>query len=179
MKKLKWVILIIVVILVMIFAYNFIVKTVFPIKYSEYVEKYSEEYDVDKYLIYSIIKSESNFNENAHSSKSAIGLMQLMKNTGDEIGKKIGIENVDLYNEEMNIMIGTKYISDLIEKYDGNINLAIIAYNAGTGNVNKWIEDGVIKADGSDIENVPYKETNMYIRKILRNYKIYKFFYAK
>ena len=105
--------------------------------------------------------------------------MQLMKNTGDEIGKKIGIENVDLYNEEMNIMIGTKYISDLIEKYDGNINLAIIAYNAGTGNVNKWIEDGVIKADGSDIENVPYKETNMYIRKILRNYKIYKFFYTK
>ena len=68
MKKLKWVILIIVVILVMIFAYNFIVKTVFPIKYSEYVEKYSEEYDVDKYLIYSVIKSESNFDENAHSS---------------------------------------------------------------------------------------------------------------
>lgn len=179
MKKIKCIAVIIVITLIIIFAYKVIIKKVYPLKYSEYVEEYSEEYQVDKYLIYAIIKGESNFDKDANSSKNAIGLMQLLQETADEIGEKIDVENVDLYNEEINIKIGTKYISDLIKKYDGNINLAIIAYNAGTGNVNNWIKNGVINEDGSDIENVPYKETNMYIRKILRDYKIYKFIYEK
>lgn len=180
MKKLKWgAIIVIFIILVMIFAYKVIIKKIYPLKYNQYVEKYSEEFEVDKYLVYAIIKGESNFDKNASSSKNAIGLMQLLQETADEIGEKMGIEEVDLYNEETNIKIGTKYISDLIKIYDGNINLAIIAYNAGTGNVNKWIENGTIKEDGSDIENVPYKETNMYIRKVLRDYKIYQYIYEK
>ena len=51
--------------------------------------------------------------------------------------------------------------------------LALTAYNAGIGNVRTWIESGIIKEDGSDIENIPYKETNMYVRKILNNYRMY------
>lgn len=52
------------------------------------------------------------------------------------------------------------------------------AYNAGMGNVDNWIEEGIIKEDGSDIENIPYKDTNVYVRKILRDYKLYKRLYG-
>ena len=56
--------------------------------------------------------------------------------------------------------------------------LAVTAYNAGIGNVNKWVQEGYIKIDGSDIENIPFKETNNYVRKIIRNYRIYKELYV-
>ena len=59
-----------------------------------------------------------------------------------------------------------------LEKY-GNIEVALAAYNAGIGTIDNWIKRGIIKADGSDIENVPYKETNNYVRKIIRDYKVY------
>ena len=61
----------------------------------------------------------------------------------------------------------------MLNKYEC-VEVALAAYNAGSGNVDKWIKDGIIKADGSDIENIPYKETNTYVRKIMRDYKIYK-----
>ena len=75
-----------------------------------------------------------------------------------------------------NINIGTKYLSNLLEKYN-NIEVAIAAYNAGTGNVDKWIEEEIIKQDGTNIEKVPYKETNNYVRKTLANYNLYKQLY--
>ena len=144
----------------------------------EYVEKYSKEYDVDKYLIYAIIKAESNFEKNATSNKGAKGLMQLMYSTAEETAKKIDVELTEsnIYEPDININIGTKYISILIQKY-GNINLALAAYNAGSGNVDNWINEGTLEKDGSNIENIPYVETNNYVRKILRDYDIYKKIY--
>ena len=64
-----------------------------------------------------------------------------------------------------------------MKHYDGNELLALAAYNAGMGNVDNWIKEGTIKKDGSNIENIPYKETNNYVRKIMRDYKIYKSLY--
>ena len=148
----------------------------YPTKYSEYVEKYSKENDLDKYLIYAIIKAESNFDPNVKSNADARGLMQLMEETAVERSNAIEgeeIEAYDLYDPETNIKLGTSYFAYLMGLYDDNIVLAITAYNAGLGNVEQWIKDGVIKADGSDIENIPYKETENYVRKILRDYQMY------
>ena len=152
-----------------------VMKKIYPLKYSEYVEKYAKEYNIDKYLVYAIIKAESNFEEEAKSASNAIGLMQIMEATAMETANKIDLDvsENDLFNPELNIKIGLKYFTNLLEKYNNNYNLAIIAYNAGIGNVDKWIQDGIIKADGTDIENVPFKETNNYVRKILRDYEIY------
>ena len=156
-----------------------VMKKIYPLKYSEYVEKYSEEYNIDKYLVYAIIKAESNFEERAESASNAVGLMQIMEATAFETANKmdLNISEENLFNPELNIKIGLKYFTSLLEKYDNNYNLAIIAYNAGIGNVDKWIQDGIIKDDGTDIENVPFKETNNYVRKILRDYEIYKDLY--
>lgn len=170
--------------IIIILAFSFlnndnILKLFYKTQYSEYVEKYSQEYGIDKYLIYSIIKAESNFNPNANSDKGACGLMQLMEKTAEEVAQNEIIEyssNETLYDAEKNIQLGIKYYADLKEQC-GNDKIALAAYNAGIGNVQKWIKDGIIKEDGSDIENIPYKETNIYVRKILNNYTMYKRLY--
>lgn len=157
-----------------------ILKIIYPNKYSQYVEKYAEQFNIDPLLIYSIIKAESNFNKDAKSSSGAKGLMQLMDATAEEIAYKINeplIIKESLYDPEKNIKIGTKYYSELIESFNGNMLLALTAYNAGIGNVNNWIAEGSIRSDGTDIENIPYKETNMYVRKIVNNYKMYQQIY--
>lgn len=155
-----------------------ILKKIYKIEYTEYVEQYSKEYEIDKYLIYSIIKAESNFNENAISNKKAMGLMQLMYTTAEELSVKTNIElnEENILNPDINIKLGTYYISYLVKKYD-NLNLALAAYNAGSGNVDNWLNENILLSDGSNIENVPFKETNIYVRKILRDYKIYKEIY--
>ena len=158
---------------------DIIMKKLYPLKYSEYVEKYAKEYNIDKYMVYAIIKAESNFNENAKSSSDAIGLMQIMEITAIETARKMDLEvtEEDLFKPDLNINIGLKYFTYLLNQYNNNYPLAIIAYNAGIGNVDNWIKNGIIKEDGTDIENVPFKETNNYVRKILRDYKIYKELY--
>lgn len=154
-------------------------RIIYQKKYTEYVSKYSQMYNVDENLVYAVIKAESNFDPNAKSSKNAIGLMQLMENTAKDITKKVDLQISDnelsekLQETDININLGTKYLAILLERYN-NVEIAITAYNAGIGTVDNWIEKGIIKADGSDVENIPYKETNNYVRKILRDYKIYK-----
>lgn len=153
-------------------------KIIYKKDYEEYVQKYSQQYNVDENLVYALIKAESNFNSNAQSSKGAIGLMQLMETTAQDVCKRmdLNISNNELKEKllepEININIGTKYLSILIQQY-GNVEIAITAYNAGIGTVDNWIEKDIIKADGSNVEKIPYKETNNYVRKILRDYKIY------
>ena len=105
--------------------------------------------------------------------------MQLMDSTADELATKLNMdEDYDIFNAETNIQLGTTYMSNLLTYYNNNIYLALAAYNAGIGNVNKWIEKGTIKKDGSDIENIPFKETRNYVRKVLRDYRIYTQLYG-
>ncbi len=183
-KKTKILIVISLIILIILFGIlkiqNFILKKIYKTNYSEYVYKYSEENNIDPLLTFAIIKAESNFNRNIKSKSGAIGLMQLMESTALEEAEEVNQEIVvteSLYNPEINIKIGTKYYAKLIKKYNNNMLLALAAYNAGIGNVDKWIQEGIIKEDGSDIENIPFKETNNYVRKIVRDYKIYKQLY--
>ena len=185
MKKIftnkKLIIFIIIIIIVFVFLGMFkdkILKIIYPQNYKEIVSIYAEKYGVEENLIYAVIKAESNFNHEAVSHKGAIGIMHIMEETGEEIATKLGMEldseNVreELSKIENNINIGTNYLSILLEKYKSK-EVALAAYNAGIGTVDNWIEKNIIKADGTDIENIPYKETNNYVRKILRDYKIY------
>lgn len=175
MKKIIVAILI-TLILIAICNVKYFLKKIYKTEYSEYVEVYAKENGVDPLLIYAIIKAESNFDKDAVSNKGACGLMQLMDETAKEVAQNSIIEyetGKTLYNPEQNIALGIVYFKDL-QDYFKNDGLALAAYNAGIGNVDKWIKQGIIKEDGSDLENIPYKETNMYVRKILRDYKIYK-----
>ncbi len=186
LKNKKILIIIGLILLVFVFLLIFkdkLLKIMYPKTYSEIVTIYEEEYGVEENLIYAVIKAESNFKINAVSNRGALGLMQLMEETASDVAKKANIdidfENIkeELLNPGNNINIGTKYLSQLLEKYK-NKEVALAAYNAGIGTVDKWIEEGTIKEDGSDIEKIPYKETNNYVRKILRDYNIYEKLYS-
>lgn len=185
-RKAVLIIALIIILLLIVFrvwrAQDVILRQFYPMLYKAQVEKYAEEYDIDKLYIYAIIKAESNFNEKANSPSGAKGLMQIMDSTAKDIAKTIGTaseDEFDLYNPSTNIMLGTKYFADLLKEYNGNVDLALSAYNAGKGNIKKWIENGIIKEDGSDIENIPFKETNMYVRRIKQNYKMYQDLYSR
>lgn len=180
-KLLIFIVLILMIIVFLITLKDKIQKIIYPKTYQEIVSTYAEKYNVEENLIFAVIKTESNFNEHAVSHKNAIGLMQIMKETAKEVAIKCDLKIDDNQEEEIakienNINIGTKYLSILLDRYK-NKELAVVAYNAGIGTVDNWIEKGIIKSDGSDIENVPYKETNNYVRKIMRNYKIYQELY--
>ena len=178
-KILLTLIAIIFVLLVILLNFKNIQKLIYRQDYSEYVEKYAKENNVDPLLIYAIIKAESNFDDEAVSSKGATGLMQLMTNTAEEVATNESIELISkdtLLDPETNIRIGIKYFADLMAIFN-NESVALAAYNAGMGTVKEWINEGIIKDDGSNIENIPYNETNMYVRKILKDYQIYKQLY--
>jgi len=118
----------------------------------ELVETFSNKYGIDGDFIKAIIKQESGFNPNATSKKGAMGLMQLMPKTAESLGV------LDAYNPSQNIEGGVKYLKNLLEKYDGNKEMALAAYNAGPTAVKKY--GGV----------PPYKETQNYINAIMGTY---------
>ena len=179
MKFKKIIIWLVVAIVILVGGKYSIKKYLYPYKYEEIVNKYSYEYNLDPLLVLAVIKTESNFNKDAESSKGAKGLMQIMDSTGEWIASKLEIDNFNtnmLYEPEINIEFGCWYLNNLLKEF-GDLSLALAAYNAGMGNVDRWIKEGIIKEDGSDIENIPYKETNNYVRKIVRDYKIYQELY--
>lgn len=153
----------------------------YPKDYEQYVYQYSEELEIDPLLTFAIIKTESNFKEDIVSRSGAIGLMQLMEATAEEQAKKLGINYSKeiLYEPETNIKLGLYYFDTLLTYFNNNYILAFVAYNAGLGNTQKWIKQGVINEQGEGTQNIPFSETNMYVRKIVRNYKIYQELYGE
>ena len=143
-------------------------KYFYPYNYKEYVEKYSNEYNLDPLLVLSVIKAESKFKENSTSSKGAKGLMQIMDSTGQWISSNIEISYFlphMLYDPEINIKMGCWYLNNLIEQF-GNVDTALAAYNAGRGRVNSWLSNKEYSKDGKTLDYIPYKETKEYVDKV-------------
>lgn len=155
-----------------------IMKALYPLRYGEYIITYSDKYDLDKYLVMALIKAESNYIYDAHSGV-ARGLMQITDETADWIATKLSFENFNILNPETNINMGCFYLSYLLDYYKGNEQLALAAYNAGMGNVNKWLLDKEYSQSGETLDNIPFEETRQYIDKIERNKKIYIKLYKK
>lgn len=151
---------------------------IFPRKYKSIVEQAAYTYNVDPNLIYAMIKQESSFKQNATSKSGAKGLMQLMESTANEFASRIpsiNENNYDIYDPYNNIHIGTKYMSYLINYFDGNYYLAIIAYNTGLGRITDWIKDDPKQYDdiSSIMEKIKYKETKNYLIKVIEYYEYY------
>lgn len=154
-------------------------KYAFPYKYKDAVDKYSKEYNLNPLFVLSIIKAESKFDPDAHSHKNAYGLMQITEDTGKWIADQMGIQNFSsdmLYDENLNIKMGCWYLKNLYEEF-GDRDLVISAYNAGRGNVQKWLKDHNYSKNGKDIHNIPFPETKNYVKKVNLYYKIYKYLY--
>ena len=147
-----------------------------PEEYAAYVEKYSARFDVPEELIWAVIKTESGFDASAVSSAGAVGLMQLTEPTFKEISNqrlKEGLDSGMRYDPETSIRYGTYYLSYLYARY-GDWDTALAAYNGGLGNVDDWMgEDEKLTFD-----EIPFRETKNYVKKVNRTMKKYKKLYA-
>lgn len=181
-RALRYIISVLCILILLIAIFFVVCKYYFyPLKHFDIIKSEAAKNNIDPYLVLSIIKAESKFNKHATSSKEAKGLMQIMDSTAEDIKNNMDIDNnkKDLYDEEVNISLGCKYFSYLIKKYEGNYYLAVCAYNAGMGNVDKWIEQGIVDKNLSEYINVniPFNETKKYLRKVISSYKIYRLLY--
>ncbi len=162
---------------------NYVYST-YPLKYESYVDDASKRYGVDKYLIYGVIKTESNFDPDAVSHVGAQGLMQLMPDSfewiqtyyTDEEYQKYTFE--DLSDPAVNIDYGTHLLSILLDMYEVE-DTAVCAYNAGVGNVNSWLEDKQYSDDGKHLKIVPFPETENYRHSVAQNKSCYTELYKE
>lgn len=152
-----------------------------PEELAPYVSKYSEKYDVPEHVIYSVIKAESGFDELAKSGAGAMGLMQMMPETFEDLASNHFGENCvqsNLYDPEISIKYGTYYLSYLYERY-GNWSLVFAAYNAGLGNVDGWLDDKAYSSDGQSLDKIPFKETDKYVSRVEKNIEKYDKLYKE
>lgn len=143
----------------------------FPSAYAPEVETYSKKFGVEKSLIYSIMRAESFFNPKVESVAHARGLMQLMPFTADQVARSIGESKIAdtnlLFNPDLNIKLGTAYLSRLLRQFDQNYILASAAYNAGPHRVQTWLSQFGSHDQDVFIEHIPFKETRGYVKKVM------------
>lgn len=153
-------------------------KLFYPMKYTEFVEKYSAEYGVEPELVYAVIKTESSFNPDAVSYAEAVGLTQITPETFDWIKTKLGEEekNLSLNDPETSIKYGAFLLGYLINEF-GDTDTAVAAYHAGRGRVNGWLDDKKISPDGKTLNQIPIPETAHYVKKVNKALNIYNKLY--
>ena len=157
-------------------------EILFPKPYVEKAIQESSQYNLSPYLVMGLMRQESAFNKKVVSSANAIGLMQLLPTTATRVARSMGTElpdQNDLKKPAVNIQLGVKYLSGLLNDFEDNIIFALASYNAGPSKVRQWME---IRSDLKPLEfmeSIPYKETRNYVKKVLRNYVIYKTLYGE
>ncbi len=165
-------------------AHDKYVYSSYPMKYEKEVEQAAKKYNVDKYLIYGVIKTESNFDPTAVSAVGAIGLMQIMPDSFEWIQTYYADEEYqdytvgDLVNAEINIDYGTHMLSLLLDMFESE-DAAVCAYNAGPGNVSAWLENKEYSDDGKSFKYVPVAETEEYRKRVAQNKSIFKRLYEE
>ena len=149
-------------------------KFLCPVKYEEQVERASEEFGVSQELIFSVIKTESSFRPNAVSHMDAKGLMQITRDTFNWANEKLGENHSyeEVFLPDVNIRYGTFILSYLIEDFKSE-PVALAAYNAGRGNVQKWLADKEFSHDGETLHHIPFKETREYVVKVEKSKDAY------
>ena len=131
---------------------------------------------VNPYLAAAIIREESQYDERAVSMVGAIGLMQLMPLTANQVAQRFGFSSVDredLFDQDMNIRLGVRYLGQLLDQFSGNVAHAVAAYNAGPTAVTSWISTHRGRDQDEFIELIPYQETRLYVKRVLRSYGEY------
>lgn len=169
--------LLILIVVLGIIIYNTVhlaLQTVYPLKYSELVEKYSAEYNLDEAFVYAVIETESGFNKDAVSEVGARGLMQIMPDTFKWLKSKTGEKLPDdaLFEPEVSIRYGCFLLRYLLDEFE-NEKTALAAYHAGVGRVKKWLKDPEYSDDGKTVARIPYETTKKYTEKVMKTYHRY------
>jgi soluble lytic murein transglycosylase len=156
-------------------------EALFPKAYWTDLRKYSLLNGLDPYLVASLIRQESEFNALALSRANAVGLMQLLPKTGKTVAKQVKLKGYNapqLYTPAVNLELGTRYFKEMVDKYNGQFEYALAAYNAGTDRVGDWLAQGHYRDPQEFVESIPFTETREYVQAILRNANVYRQLYG-
>ena len=149
--------------------------------YQNEIVTYARRNNIDPFLVAAVIKNESEFKPGAVSPVGAIGMMQIMPETGEWIAKQMGLDNYSihsLYDPGVNIRMGCWYLSELKYEFKGNLLLMLMAYNAGRGNTHGWMNANGWDYNFGETKAIPYPESRNYVASVLRDrdeyYRLYK-----
>jgi soluble lytic murein transglycosylase len=151
-------------------------RTVYPLEHTGAIRAAAHRYDLDPALVAAMIYAESRFDEHARSTQGAVGLMQVLPETADQIAGESGgvsFTAADLEDPRVNVRYGCYYLRHALDAYDGDLRAAIASYNAGTGAVAEW------KAQAGEertlrLRDIPYPETRAYVKKVLEARRVYR-----
>lgn len=154
----------------------------YPMEYCDLVEGYAQEYSLDEAHVYAVILCESSFREQAKSSAGALGLMQIMPETGRWIAGRLGegeaYTDEALLDPDTNIRYGCWYLGWLLRRYDGDKVCATAAYHSGHGKVDRWLANPAYSADGRNLISMEESNASIYVDKVMRYYEKYLEIYA-
>jgi soluble lytic murein transglycosylase len=156
-------------------------QLLFPRPYWPDLASNSERNGLDPFLVASLIRQESEFNAGAVSRANAYGLMQLLPSVGKSLARRQGIKGfktAQLLNPTTNLQLGTVNLKQVIDRFGGQLEYALAAYNAGDVPVRQWMSDGNYKDITEFVESIPYTETREYVQAILRNRQMYRSLYS-
>jgi soluble lytic murein transglycosylase len=155
--------------------------SLFPQFYWEEVQDSARRSQLDPFLILGVVRQESAFNPGAISRADARGLMQLLPSTGRELFQRLGLGPFRpdvLFDPQVNVRLGAHYLGRLADAHQGNLVLALAAYNAGPARVQRWLQDMTTRDWDEFVEGIPFEETRGYIKNVLRNYGMYRKLYG-
>jgi len=155
-------------------------EALFPKAYWPDLKRFSDQNNLDPYLVASLIRQESEFNPNAISHANAVGLMQLLPSTGKHVAKELKIRHFnpsELYTPTVNLQLGTRYFRTMVDKF-GAFEYALAAYNAGSDRVEDWLSQGKYRDIPEFVESIPFTETREYVQAIVRNSHVYRQLYG-
>ncbi|MFQ5459099.1 MAG: lytic transglycosylase domain-containing protein, partial [Myxococcota bacterium] len=159
-----------------------LLRYTYPDAYGARVRAEAARYGVDPRMAWAVMREESTYRPRIRSPAGAVGLMQVMPATATRLEGKIGVTGAagKLENPGVNIRLGTYYLSWLMKRYRGRMPRALAGYNAGEDAVDRWLKElpaAILKEPDAFIEEIPYKETRNYVKKVLKSYYVYERLY--
>jgi len=152
-------------------------KTVYPLEHVDAIRDGARRYDLEPSLVAAVVYAESRFDEHARSSQGAVGLMQILPETAEQIARESGgvsFTAADLEDPRVNVRYGCYYLRQALDAFDGDVRAAVASYNAGMGAVSEWRAEAA--ADGHELRprDLPYPETRAYVKKVLEARRVYR-----
>jgi len=154
------------------------IHSLYPFHYWDIISNWSRDRKLSPALVIGLMRQESRFEAQIRSRSGAIGLMQIMPDTGSWIASKKGVNSYNLDRPEDNINFGTWYLDYTHSRFGDNTMLAIASYNAGPGAIGRWVESRGLGDPDEFVNNIPYDETRDYVSKVLGNYWNYLRLYS-
>ncbi|MGO4346024.1 lytic transglycosylase domain-containing protein [Paenibacillus sp. MCAF9] len=180
-KKRVLLVLLLGLLMILFLKSDWLAEWMYPVHYKEDIRASASNYGVESHLVAAIIRSESNFQTGKESKKGALGLMQIMPDTAAWVVQKAGFQAVTddmlMNRADVSIEVGAWYLRSLNQQFDQNKIAAIAAYNAGPGNVRKWLDSGTWDGTIESVKEIPFGETRHYVQRVIYYYNKYKDLY--